>query len=179
MCRPRRHNLGFTQKINEAVEKHVEAGHLTPSNSPWAFPIVPVPKPDKTVRLCVDYRPLNKTTRNDPFPTGNLQEVLDNLAGANYFSVIDLAQGYLQVPLAEKDRPKTAFRSPTGFWEWTRRPYGLKGSPATFSRLMHKVLGHIPPSRLALYMDDICIITKTFEEHLVNLQEVFDAINVH
>ena len=93
--------------------------------------------------------------------------------------MIDLAQGYLQVPLAEKDRPKTAFRSATGFWEWTRMPYGLKGSPATFSRLMHKVLRHIPPSRLALYMDDICIISKTFEEHLVNLQEVFDAINVH
>ena len=129
MCQPRRHNLGFTQKINEAVEKHVEAGHLTPSNSPWAFPIVPVLKPDKTVRLCVDYRPLNKITQNDPFPTGNLQDVLDNLAGANYFSVIDLAQGYLQVPLAEKDRAKTAFRSPTGFWEWTRMPYELKGSP--------------------------------------------------
>ena len=82
MCQPRRHNLGLTQKINEAVEKHVEAGHLTPSNSPWAFPIVPVLKSDKTVRLCVDYRPLNKITQNDPFPTGNLQEVLDNLAGA-------------------------------------------------------------------------------------------------
>ena len=126
----------------------------------------------KTVRLCVDYRPLNKITRNDPFPTGNLQ-VLDNLASANYFSVIDLAQGYLQIPLAEKDRPKTAFRSPSGFWEWTRMPYGLKGSPATFSRLMHKVLG------LGLYIDDICIISKTFEEHLVNLQDVFDAINMH
>ena len=107
--------VGFTQKINEAVEKHVEAGHLTPSNSPWAFPIAPVLKPDQTVRLRVEYRPLNKITRNDPFPTGNLQEVLDNLAGANYFRVIDLAQGYLQVPLAEKDRPKTPFRSPTGF----------------------------------------------------------------
>ena len=179
MCRPRRNNLGLTQKINDAVDKHVKAGHLTPLNSPWAFPIVPVLKPDKTVRLCVDYRPLNKITQNDPFPTGNLQEVLDNLAGANYFSVIDLAQGYLQVPLAEKDRPKTAFRSPTGFWEWTRMPCGLKGSPATFSRLIHKVLGLIPPSRLALYMDDICIISKTFEEHLGNIQEVFDAINAH
>ena len=70
MCRPRRHNLGFTQKINEAVEKHVEAGRLTPSNSPWAFPIVPVLKPGKTVRLCVDYRPLNKITRNDPSQQG-------------------------------------------------------------------------------------------------------------
>jgi hypothetical protein len=152
---------------------------LTPSKSPWAFPIVPVLKPDKTVRLCVDYRPLNKITQNDPYPTGNLQEVLDNLSGANYFSVIDLAQGYLQVPLAKEDRPKTAFRSPTGFWECTRMPYCLKGSPATFSRLMQKVLGHIPPHRLALYMDDICIISKTFEEHLVNLQGVFDALRQH
>jgi hypothetical protein len=113
---------------------------LTPSKFPWAFPIVPVLKPDKTVRLCVDYRPLNKITQNDPYPTGNLQEVLDNLSGANYFSVIDMALGYLQVPLAKEDRPKTAFQSPTGFWEWTRMPYGLKGSPETFSRLMQKVL---------------------------------------
>ena len=128
MCQPRRHNLGLTQKINKAVEKHVEAEHLAPSNSPWAFPIVPVLKPDKTVRLCVDYRPLNKITQNDPFPTGNLQEVLDNLTGVNYFSVIDLAQGYLQMPLAGKDRAKTAFRFPTEFWKWTRMPYGLKGS---------------------------------------------------
>ncbi|CAB4004982.1 Hypothetical predicted protein [Paramuricea clavata] len=170
VCHPRRHNLGLTQKINEAVGNHVKSGHLTPSKSPWAFPIVPVLKPDKTVRLCVDYRPLNKITQNDPYPTGNLQEVLDNLSGANYFSVIDLAQGYLQVPLAKEDRPKTAFRTPTGFWEWTRMPYGLKGSPPTFSRLMQKVLGHIAPHRLALYMADISIISKTFEETVISHQ---------
>ena len=83
--------------------------------------IVPVLiKPDKTVRLCVDFRPLNKITQNDPYPTGNLHEVLDNLG----FSVIDLAQGYLQVPLAKEDRPETAFRSPTGFWKWARRKSG-------------------------------------------------------
>jgi hypothetical protein len=78
------------------------------------------------------------------------------LAQSFYFSVIDFAQGYLRVPLAKEDRPTT-----------------------TFSRLMQKVLGHIPPHRLALYMDDICIISKTFEEHLVNLQGVFDALRQH
>jgi hypothetical protein len=113
-------------------------------------------KADKTVRLCVDFRPLNKITQNDPYPTGNLHEVLDNLG----FSAIDLAQGYLQVPLAMQDRPETAFRSPTGFWKWTRMPYRLKGSPATFSRLMQKVLGHIP-------------------SHLVNLEGVFQALRHH
>jgi hypothetical protein len=97
VCHPRRHNLGLTKKNNEAVGNHVKSGHLTPSKSPWAFPIVSVLKPDKTVRLCVDYRPLNKITQNDPYRTENLQEVLDNLSGANYFSVIDLAQGYYQI----------------------------------------------------------------------------------
>ena len=94
--------------------------------------------------------------------------------------MIDLAQGCLQVPLAGKDRSKTAFRSPTGFWKWTRMLYGLKGNLATFFRLMPKVLGrHIPPSRLALYMDGICIISETLEEHLTNLKDVFDAISAH
>jgi hypothetical protein len=111
MCHPRRHNLGLTQKTNEALGNHLNSGHLTSSKSPWAFSTVPVLKPDKTVRLCVDYRSLNKITQNDRYPTGNLQEVLDNLSGANYFSVIDLAQGYLLVPLAKEDGPKTAFKS--------------------------------------------------------------------
>ena len=97
---------------------------------------------------------------------------MENLAVAHYFSVIDLAQGYLQDPLAERDREKTAFRSASGFCEFTKMPYGMKGSPETFSRLMQKVLCHIPSNRLALNMDDICIISKAFEEHLRNLQEV-------
>ncbi|CAB4030618.1 Hypothetical predicted protein [Paramuricea clavata] len=175
----KRHNLGLTQKINEAVGNHVKSGHLTPSKStPWAFPIVPVLKPDKTVRLCVDYRPRNKITQNDPYPTGNLQEVLDNLSDVNYmyFSVIDLAQGYFQVPLAKEDRPKTAFRSPTGFWEWTRMPYGIKRKSGNFFSVDAE---GSRTHRLALCMDDICIISKTFEEHLVNLQGVFDALRQH
>ena len=91
---PRQHNFCLTKKINETVEKHLKAGHIKPSRSPWAFPNVPVVKPDKTVRLCVDYKPLNEGTRSDPFPTGNITEVLDNMAEAQYFSVIDLAQRY-------------------------------------------------------------------------------------
>ena len=175
-CPPRRHNFSLTEKINDAVEMHLKAGHIKPSRSPWAFPVVPVMKPDKTVRLCVDYKPLNNVTQSDAFPTGNINEVLDNIVGAQYFSVIDLAQGYLQVPLAEKDQAKIAFRSPTGFWEWTRMCYGLKGSPATFARLMRNVVNQNPPERLALYMDDLCVVSKTFDDHVRNLQQVFDAL---
>ena len=108
-----------------------------------------------------------------------MNEVLDQLVGAQYFSCIDLAQGYLQVPLAKEDQPKTAFRSPNGLWEWTRMCYGLKGAVPTFCHLMHKIFNHIPSHCLALYMDDLCVISKTYSEHLESLQETFDALRKH
>ena len=108
-----------------------------------------------------------------------MNEVLDQLVGAQYFSCIDLAHGYLQVPLAKEDQPKTAFRSLNGLWEWTRMCYGLKGAVPTFCRLMRKIFNHIPSRRLALYMDDLCVISKTFSKHLENLQETFDALRKH
>ena len=97
-----------------------------------------------------DYKPLNEVTQSDLFSTENITVAVNSMAGAQYFSIINLPQGYLQVPLAEKNQAKTAFRSPTGFWEWTRLCYGLKGSPAPFARLMKKVVNQIPADRLAL-----------------------------
>lgn len=178
-CAPRRIPLGCVEEVNKAVEKHLEQGHIEPSQSPWAFPIVPVKKKDGTIRLCVDYRPLNSITPPDPFPTNNMAGCLDQLLGAQYFSTVDLAQGYLQVPMSRQDREKTAFRSPTGLWQWTRMPFGLKNSPATFTRLMHLVFNHIPPDRLVLYMDDLCVVSQTFQEHLERLQEVFATLRKH
>ena len=113
------------------------------------------------MRLCIDYRQLNARTKSDSFPTGNVLDVIENMAGARYFSTIDLAQGYHQVPVAEADREKTAFRTLSGLWEFTRMPFGLKGAPATFSRLMARVLGNMSPTQLALYMDDICVISAS------------------
>ena len=123
----RRHNLGMIDEINKTVEEHVKKGHIIPSTSPWAFRIVPVKIPDGSIRLCCDFPPLNKITETNSFPTGNMNEVLEQLVGDQYFSCIDLAQGYLQVPLAKEDQPKTAFRSPNGLWEWTRMCHALKG----------------------------------------------------
>ena len=101
------------------------------------------------------------------------------MAGAQYFSTIDLAQGYHQVPVAEADREKTAFRTSSGLWEFTRMPFGLKGAPATFCRLMARVLGHMWPTHLALYMDDICVISATFDSHLERLEAGFKNLLVH
>ena len=131
------------------------------------------------MRLCIDYRQLNARTKSDAFPTGNVLDVIDNMAGARYFSTIDLAQGYHQVPVAEADREKTAFRTSSSLWEFTRMPFWLKGAPATFRRLMARVLGHMSPTQLALYMDDICVISATFDSHLERLEAAFKNLLAH
>ena len=150
------------------------------STSSYAAPICPVKKKDGTMRLCIDYRQLNARTKSDAFPTGNVLDVIDNMAGARYFSTIDLAQGYyLQVPVAEADREKTALRTSSSLLEFTRMPFGLKGAPATFRMLMARVLGHMSPTQLALYMDDICVISATFDSHLERLEATFKNLLAH
>ena len=131
------------------------------------------------MRLCIDYRQLNARIKSDSFPTGNVLDVIENMAGARYSSTIDLAQGYHQVPVAEADREKTAFRTLSGLWEFTRMPFGLKGAPATFSRLMARVLGNMSPTQLALYMDDICVISATFDSHLESVEATFKNLLGH
>ena len=102
-------------------------------------------------------------------------QCLDQIQNAKYFSTVDLAQGYHQVPLRNEDQEKTAFRSPKGFWQWLVTPEVLKSAPATLLRLMQRVFNHIAPERIVLYFDDVCSISETFEEHLTNLQEMFGA----
>ena len=107
--------LGCIDEVNMEVGSHLKQGHIEPSQSPWAFPIVPVKKKDGTIELWVDYHPLNSITPSDPFPTNSVAGCLDQLQGTQYFSTIDLAQ----VSVAEKDKEKTAFRSPASLWQWT------------------------------------------------------------
>ena len=123
-----------------------------------------------SLRLCVDYRQLNGKTKDTAIPAGNLQEVIESLSGAKFFSILDLARGYFQEPIVEKDKKKTAFRTPSGLYEFNRMPFGLKGAPATFCRMMSLVLGHLTPIRLVLYMDDLCIVSDTLQLHLDRLE---------
>ena len=178
-CPRRRLPKGLVNPVNYAVEDLLQRGHIEQSYSPWAFPIVPVKKKDGSIRIAIDYRPLNKISVSDQYPTAHMGECLDKLQNATFFSTVDLAQGYHQVPLRKEDREKTAFRSPNGLWQWLVMPEGLKSAPATLSRLMQRVFNHIPSERIVLYFDDVCCISQTFEEHLANLQEMFDALRRH
>jgi hypothetical protein len=117
---------------------------IKPSQSPWNFPILIVPKKmdasgKNKWRICVNFHKLNDLTVGEGFPLPNIQEILDKLGRAQYFSPIDRVSGYWQVPLAEEDRVKTAFSTPTGHYEHLRMPFGLKSAPRTLQRLMNSV----------------------------------------
>ena len=158
--------------INQLLEAHI----IRESNSPYASPIVLVKKKDGSLRMCVDYRRLNANTRRDAFPLPRIEESLDSLAGASWFSAMDLASGYNQVPVAERDRAKTAFCTPFGLFEWNRMPFGLCNAPGTFQRLMQRLFGDQQCQSLLLYLDDIVIFSSTVAQHLARMEVVLGRL---
>lgn len=146
------------------------------SCSPYASPIVLVRKKDGSLRLCVDYRLLNGKTRKDAFPLPRIEESLDALSGARWFSTIDLASGYHQVPVTEQDKMKTAFCTPFGLFEFHRMPFGLCNAPSTFQRLMERMFGDQHCRSLLLYLDDIVVFSSTVDEHLSRLDLVLGRL---
>ena len=131
------HRLPHSQHktVQTEIRELLEAGLIEPSHSAWASPIVLVPKKDKTFRLCVDYCRLNSITVPNPYPMPRIDDVLDRLGQAQFISTLDLTKGYWQVPVEKSSRPKTAFVTPLGKYQFTVMPFGLVGAPATFQWL--------------------------------------------
>ena len=155
-----------------------EKGLIEPSYSAWSAPAIIVPKPDGSLRFCVDYRRLNELTVPDSHPLPRIDDTLDALGGSTWFSTLDLKSGFHKVSIAEEDRPKTAFSIPgCGLWQWRVLPFGLINSPSVFERLMERVFAGLTFLILLIYLDDIIVFSKTFEEHLINLRKVFERLN--
>ena len=131
------------------------------------------------IRMCVDYRLINAKTRKDAYPLPRIDKSLDALTGAQWFSTLDLASGYTQVPMAEKDKAKTAFCTPFGLFEFNRMPFGLCNAPSTFQRLMERIFGDQSCQSLLLYLDDIVIFSQTFDQHLQRLELVLTRLKEH
>ena len=167
------------KEVQEHLKELQSAGIIRPSKSPFASPIVVVRKKDGKIRLCVDYRKLNSRTERDAFPLPRIDESLDALGKAKFFTSLDLMAGYLQVQMSEGDQPKTAFTTPMGLFEYTRMPFGLMNAPATFQRLMTTIFGDMNLSELLIYLDDVIVFSSTLEEHLASLERVFSRLRQH
>lgn len=154
-------------------------GVIRPSKSPYASPVVVVTKKYGSLRLCIDYRKLNSCSTRDAFPLPRIEEALEALGQAKFFSTLDLTSGYWQVEVAEHDKHKTAFSTPMGLFEANRMPFGLQNAPSTFQRLMTFCFGDLNFTHLLIYLDDLIIFSKTFDEHLEQLQLVFDRLQQH
>ena len=150
-------------------------GVIEAPDSPWSSPVVLIGKKDGSLRFCVDYRRLNDVTKKDYFPFPRIDDTLDMLAGAQWFLTLDLKSGYWQVALHPEDKEKSAFSTGQGLWQITVMPFGLN-APATFERLMESVLRGLTYEACLVYLDDVIVVGRTFQEQLDNLRNVFQRL---
>ena len=160
--------------VKQAVDEMLDQGIIEPSNSPWSAPIVPIRKRDGTLRICVDYRRINQITQFDAYATPRMDELFDKLGDAKFISRLDMTKGYFQVPLAEKAREKSAFVTPFGQYQFRVMPFGMKTSAATFIRMVDILIA--PLQNIVAYFDDIVVYSRTWEEHLQNLRQLFERL---
>ena len=170
----------FQGKLEEEIEeecfKMLKEGIIRPSNSPYSAPIVPIRKKCGGLRLAVDYRALNKVTVPDKYPIPNITDMLYALHGANFFSSFDLIKGFFNLELDNESIPYTAFSTTRGHYEWTKLPFGLINSPASFQRVMFLALSQLPRNKCFIYLDDILIVSSTLEEHFTLLESLLAAL---
>lgn len=160
------YRLPFARRpvIREIIDDMLEADVIRPSTSPYASPIVLNQKKTGEYRMCVDYRRLNKITERQPFPMPNIEDILAQLAGNKYFTVLDMKMGYYQIELEETAKPLTAFVTHDGHYEFNRMPFGLVNAPAVFQGVMNKIVEIAKPDLIIVYLDDVIIPSKTTEE---------------
>jgi len=154
-------------------------GFIRPSTSPFGAPVLFVHKKEGTLRLCVDYRALNKITIKNRYPLPRIDELMDRLVGASYFTKIDLYSGYHQIRIKPEDIHKTAFRTRYGHYEFLVLPFGLTNAPATFMTLMNDIFRKYLDQFVVIYLDDILIYSKTKEGHIQHIKKVLDILRQH
>lgn len=172
-----------TEEVDRQMNEMLEQGIIKHSSSPYNSPIWVVPKKEDKVgnkewRIVIDYRKLNAITEDDRYPIPVIDDILDKLGRANYFTTLDLTKGFYQIEVDPKDREKTAFSTTNGHYEFIRMPFGLKNAPATFQRMMNNVLREHINRICVVYMDDILVFSTSLQEHMENLGKVLKTLEV-
>ncbi|GJP82295.1 hypothetical protein CLOP_g12530, partial [Closterium sp. NIES-67] len=160
-------------ELRNQLDYLLEKGFIRPSTPPFATPILFTPKKDGGLRMCIDYHALNRRTIKSRYPIPRADNLLDQLCGARFFSKIDLRSGYHQIRFFADDCHKTAFRTRYGSYEYTVMPFGLTNAPSTFQLTMNNVFCDLLDKCVIVYLNDILIFSKTQEQHIKDLDRVF------
>ena len=164
-------------EVKEHLDQLLTAGIIQKSKSPWSSNVVLCRKKNNQLRMCIDYRQLHMKTKKDAYALPRIEEILDSLAGNKYFSILDMKSGYHQIELYEPHKERTAFTvGPLGFFEFNRLPFGLVNAPATYQRLMEDCFQGLHLNICYIYLDDLVVFSKTFEEHLDRLEKIFQRL---
>ena len=167
------------QELRVQLQELLDKGFIRPSTSPWGASVLFAKKKDKTLRLCIDYRQLNRVTIKNRYPLLRIDDLFDQLRGARVYSKIDLRTGYHQLRVREIDIPKTAFRTRYGHFEFRVMPFGLTNAPAAFMDLMHRVFQSYLDQFVVVFVDDILIYSQSEWEHEYHLRIVLQLLRDH
>jgi hypothetical protein len=172
------YRAGAKARETESVEIHrmLRAGVIEPAMSEWASPVFLVPKPDGSMRFCIDYRRLNTVTVRDSYQLPRMDECIDSRGDARVFSSLDCNSRYWQIPVSPQDKEKTAFTSHEGLFQFLRMPFGLRNAPATFQRLLDIALAGLTWKVCLVYLDDIIVYVSSREDHLAHLDAVLHRL---
>ncbi|KAL3688559.1 hypothetical protein R1sor_014868 [Riccia sorocarpa] len=176
---PYRLNQVYLLELKKQLSELLARGYIRVSKSPYGAPVLFAKKKEGAMRLCVDYRALNKVTVKNRYPLPRIDDLFDRLAGAKYFSRIDLKSGYYQIRIADADIEKTACRTRYGSFEFVVMPFGLCNAPSTFMTLMNTIFREETDHFVIIYIDDILVFSKTWDEHLMHVQVVMERLRAN
>ena len=172
---PYRLNPTKAKYLDQEIQYLLENDFTEHSQSSWSSPCILVPKPDGSYRMCTDYRKVNNLTKSDNFPIPRIDDCVDKIGNAKYVSKFDLLKGFWQIPLSERAKEVSAFVTPRGLYQYKVMPFGMRNSPATFQRLINRIISQIDGCEG--YIDDVIIYSDTWEEHLEILRKFFKRLS--